>query len=36
VLKGGSKIYVSVAHDESDVEHTLVVFKEALEAVARL
>ena len=36
VLKGGSKIYVSVAHDEADVERTLEVFKQALEAVARL
>ena len=36
VLKGGSKIYVSVAHDEADVERTLAVFKDALEAVARL
>ena len=36
VLKGGSKIYVSIAHDEADVERTLGVFKDALEAVARL
>jgi glutamate-1-semialdehyde 2,1-aminomutase len=34
VLKGVSKIYVSVAHDEADVERTLAVFKAALEAVA--
>jgi glutamate-1-semialdehyde 2,1-aminomutase len=32
VLKGGSKIYVSTAHDEADVERTLAVFKAALEA----
>ena len=36
VLKGGSKIYVSIAHDEADVERTLAVFKQALEAAARL
>jgi hypothetical protein len=35
VLKGGSKIYVSTAHDEADVERTLAVFGHALEAVAR-
>jgi glutamate-1-semialdehyde 2,1-aminomutase len=34
VLKGHSKIYVSIAHDEADVEKTLGVFKRALEAVA--
>jgi glutamate-1-semialdehyde 2,1-aminomutase len=34
VLKGVSKIYVSVAHDEADVERTLAVFKAALEGVA--
>jgi glutamate-1-semialdehyde 2,1-aminomutase len=32
VLKGGSKIYVSCAHTEADVERTLAVFKEALTA----
>jgi len=32
VLKGGSKIYVSIAHTEADVERTLAVFKEALTA----
>jgi glutamate-1-semialdehyde 2,1-aminomutase len=36
VLKGGSKIYVSIVHDEADVERTLAVFKDALQAVARL
>jgi glutamate-1-semialdehyde 2,1-aminomutase len=36
VLKGGSKIYVSIAHDEADVERTLAVFGHALEAVVRL
>ena len=36
VLKGGSKIYVSIVHDEADVERTLAVFKTALEAAARL
>ena len=36
VLKGGSKIYVSIVHDEADVERTLRVFKQALEAAARL
>jgi glutamate-1-semialdehyde 2,1-aminomutase len=36
ILKGGSKIYVSTAHNEADVEKTLAVFGEALEAVARL
>ena len=30
VLKGGSKIYVSCAHTEADVERTLAVFKDAL------
>ncbi len=33
VLKGATKIYVSCAHTEADVEHTLGVFKAALEAV---
>jgi glutamate-1-semialdehyde 2,1-aminomutase len=32
VLKGGSKIYVSCAHTEADVERSLAVFKEALTA----
>jgi glutamate-1-semialdehyde 2,1-aminomutase len=32
VLKGGSKIYVSTAHDEADVDRTLAVFERALEA----
>jgi glutamate-1-semialdehyde 2,1-aminomutase len=32
VLKGGSKIYVSCAHTDADVERTLAVFKEALTA----
>jgi glutamate-1-semialdehyde 2,1-aminomutase len=32
VLKGGSKIYVSCAHTEADVERTLAVFKDALTA----
>ena len=32
VLKGASKIYVSCAHTEADVERTLAVFKEALTA----
>jgi glutamate-1-semialdehyde 2,1-aminomutase len=36
VLKGGSKIYVSVVHDEADVARTLAVFEAALEAVGRL
>jgi glutamate-1-semialdehyde 2,1-aminomutase len=36
VLKGGSKIYVSTVHDERDVERTLAVFENALEAVGRL
>jgi glutamate-1-semialdehyde 2,1-aminomutase len=36
VLKGGSKIYVSTAHDEADVEKTLAAFGHALEAVARM
>ena len=36
VLKGGSKIYLSIVHDEGDVERTLAVFKQALEAAARL
>ncbi|MBI1737300.1 MAG: aspartate aminotransferase family protein [Candidatus Rokubacteria bacterium] len=33
VLKGATKIYVSCAHTEADVERTLAVFKTALEAV---
>jgi glutamate-1-semialdehyde 2,1-aminomutase len=32
VLKGASKIYVSCAHTEADVERTLAVFAEALTA----
>jgi glutamate-1-semialdehyde 2,1-aminomutase len=32
VLKGGSKIYVSCAHTEAEVERTLAVFREALTA----
>jgi glutamate-1-semialdehyde 2,1-aminomutase len=36
VLKGGSKIYVSIVHDEADVARTLAVFGDALQAVARL
>ncbi|MBM3218573.1 MAG: aspartate aminotransferase family protein [Candidatus Rokubacteria bacterium] len=32
ILKGASKIYVSCAHTEKDVEQTLAVFKEALTA----
>ena len=32
VLKGGSKIYVSCAHTDADVDRTLAVFKEALTA----
>ncbi len=32
VLKGASKIYVSCAHTEADVERTLAVFKDALTA----
>jgi glutamate-1-semialdehyde 2,1-aminomutase len=32
ILKGASKIYVSCAHTEADVEKTLAVFKEALTA----
>ena len=32
VLKGGSKIYVSCAHTEADVERTLGVFEDALTA----
>jgi glutamate-1-semialdehyde 2,1-aminomutase len=36
VLKGGNKLYVSIVHDEADVERSLAVFKQALEAVARL
>jgi glutamate-1-semialdehyde 2,1-aminomutase len=35
VLKGASKIYVSCAHTDADVEHTLGVFRAALEAVGR-
>ena len=35
VLKGATKIYVSCAHTEADVEKTLSVFKSALEAAAR-
>ena len=35
VLKGATKIYVSCAHTEADVEKTLGVFKTALEAAAR-
>jgi glutamate-1-semialdehyde 2,1-aminomutase len=35
VLKGASKIYVSCAHTEADVERTLGVFKAALETVGR-
>ncbi len=33
LLKGHSKIYVSVAHDERDVEQTLAIFKDALTAI---
>jgi glutamate-1-semialdehyde 2,1-aminomutase len=36
VLKGSSKFYVSLAHDEDDVRRTLEVFGVALEAVADL
>jgi len=36
VLKGGSKIYVSIVHDEADVARTLAVFGQALEAAARV
>jgi glutamate-1-semialdehyde 2,1-aminomutase len=36
VLKGHSKLYVSVAHDEADVERTLGVFERALQAVAAM
>jgi glutamate-1-semialdehyde 2,1-aminomutase len=32
ILKGASKIYVSCAHTEADVERTLAVFKDALAA----
>jgi glutamate-1-semialdehyde 2,1-aminomutase len=32
ILKGTSKIYVSCAHTEADVERTLAVFKDALAA----
>ena len=32
ILKGASKIYVSCAHTEQDVERTLAVFREALTA----
>ena len=35
VLKGASKIYVSCAHTDADVERTLDVFKTALETVGR-
>ena len=35
VLKGGNKLYVSIVHNEADVDRTLAVFKQALEAVAR-
>jgi glutamate-1-semialdehyde 2,1-aminomutase len=35
VLKGATKIYVSCAHTDADVEHTLGVFRAALEAVGR-
>jgi glutamate-1-semialdehyde 2,1-aminomutase len=35
VLKGATKIYVSCAHTEADVERTLGVFRAALEAVGR-
>ena len=36
VLKGGSKIYVSIVHDEADVARTLTLFGQALEAAARV
>ena len=36
VLKGSSKFYVSLAHDEDDVRRTLEVFGAALETVANL
>ena len=35
VLKGATKIYVSCAHTEADVERTLAVFKTALESIGR-
>jgi glutamate-1-semialdehyde 2,1-aminomutase len=35
VLKGTSKIYVSLAHDDDDVARTLAVFAEAIEVAAR-
>jgi glutamate-1-semialdehyde 2,1-aminomutase len=35
LLKGGTKIYVSCAHTEADVERSLGIFKTALEAVGR-
>jgi glutamate-1-semialdehyde 2,1-aminomutase len=35
VLKGATKLYVSCAHTEADVDRTLGVFKSALEAAAR-
>jgi glutamate-1-semialdehyde 2,1-aminomutase len=34
VLKGDSKLYISVAHDEKDVAQTIQAFKEAAEIVA--
>jgi glutamate-1-semialdehyde 2,1-aminomutase len=35
VLKGATKVYVSCAHTEADVERTLPVFRAALETVGR-
>jgi glutamate-1-semialdehyde aminotransferase len=35
VLKGATKIYVSCAHTEADVERTLAVFRAALESIGR-
>ena len=35
VLKGESKYYVSLAHDEADVAHTLAAFAAAIQAEAR-
>src|SRR2546428_817573 len=35
VVKGTSKIYVTLAHSDADVARTLAVFAEAIEAVSR-
>ena len=32
VLKGDTKFYISTAHDEADVAHTLTAFEAALDA----